>query len=60
MPTASLLGEYHALSDFSNTGGFGILATICSHVSMGSLVRVSCNRAAGMSIPSACDKLNTL
>ena len=60
MPTASLLGEYHALSDCSNAGGSGIFVTICSHVSIGLLTCVSCRRDAGMSMPSVCDKLKTL
>ena len=38
----------------------GMFVTSCSHAPMGLLVRVSCRRDAGMSMPSACDKLNTL
>jgi hypothetical protein len=48
MPTTSLLGEYHALSDCSNAGEFGMFVTSCSHVSMGSFMRISCRRDAGM------------
>jgi len=48
IPTTSLVGEYHALSDCSNAGGSGMFVTICSHVSMGSLLRVSCKRDAGI------------
>src|SRR5260370_36469635 len=60
IPTTSLLGAYHALSDCSSVGRFGIPATIRSQSSIGLLVRASCKAEAGRLMPSVCDRLNTL